>query len=140
MRAVIAFVVAMAAGSASAADVTVRVHGVANDHGAVVVGICTEDVFVGGTCAFRGTSPARGGTVPVVITGVAPGAYAVRAYHDENANNRIDRNFLGIPLEGFGFGNDAKVVLSPPSFADAAITVDEGGAEIALSLRYWLSR
>ncbi|CAO3424846.1 DUF2141 domain-containing protein [Azospirillum doebereinerae] len=136
MRVTIALAVALMAGSADAADVVVHVRGVANDRGEIVVGICAADVFIGGTCAYRGMAPARSGTVPVVIAGVAPGTYAVRAYHDENGNHRIDRNLLGIPLEGYGFGNDARVVLAPPSFADAAITVGEGGAETGLTLRY----
>ncbi|WP_448191538.1 DUF2141 domain-containing protein [Azospirillum sp. sgz301742] len=132
----VALIGALMARHADAADVVVRVQGVANDRGEVVVGICTADMFIGGTCAHRGTAPARPGTVLVVVAGVAPGTYAVRAYHDENGNRRIDRNFLGIPTEGYGFGNDARVTFAPPSFADAAITVGGGGAETALTLRY----
>ncbi|WP_371307099.1 DUF2141 domain-containing protein [Azospirillum sp. TSA2s] len=41
-----------------------------------------------------------------------------------------------IPLEGDGFGNDPRIMLAPPSFADASITVGEGGAETGLTLRY----
>lgn len=127
---------ALGAGTAGAAEFTVRVQGVANDRGVVVVALCAADVFMGGRCAHRGTAPARPGTVPVLVAGVPAGIYAVRAYHDENANGRLDRNIVGIPLEGYGFGNDARVILAPPSFADAAITVGEHGAETPLTLRY----
>ena len=136
MRVAIILVMVLFARFAHAADVLVSVHGVANNRGEIVVGICSADVFIGGTCAYGGTAPARPGTVTVMVPGVVPGTYAVRAYHDENGNHRIDRNLLGIPLEGYGFGNDARVVLAPPSFADAAITVGEGGAETGLTLRY----
>lgn len=136
LGAAIAAVIALGAGNAAAAEVTVRVRGVANDRGFVVVALCTADVFIGGRCALRGAAPARPGTVPVVVGDVPPGTYAVRAYHDENANGHIDRNMFGIPQEGYGFGNDARVVLAPPSFADAAIVVGERGTETALTLRY----
>lgn len=126
----------LTAGRVEAADVLVHVRGVANDRGEIVVGVCTAETFIGGACAHRGTASARPGMVSVLVAGVAPGTYAIRAYHDENANHRIDRSFLGIPLEGYGFGNDARPVLAPPSFTDAAITVGERGAETALTLRY----
>ncbi|MBL8685144.1 MAG: DUF2141 domain-containing protein [Myxococcales bacterium] len=46
----------------------------------------------------------------------AAGTYAIAFGHDENTNGRVDQGFLGIPLEGYGFSNDARPVLSPPSF------------------------
>jgi len=40
--------------------------------------------------------------------GVAAGTYAVSAFHDENSNGKLDRNFMGIPREGVGASNNAK--------------------------------
>ncbi|MEM6841302.1 MAG: DUF2141 domain-containing protein [Bacteroidota bacterium] len=37
------------------------------------------------------------------------GKYAVSIYQDLNANGELDRNFLGIPKEPVGFGNNHKV-------------------------------
>jgi len=130
----------LATSPAVAGEVAVRVQGVRNDQGSVVVGVCTEDVFIGGTCAFRVSVPARSGIVTVSVSDVPPGTYAIRVYHDENGNMRIDRNFLGVPLEGFGFSNDAPVRMAPPSFKDAAITVGQGRLDTALTLRYWVSQ
>src|SRR5215470_4023791 len=42
------------------------------------------------------------------FSGIAPGTYAVSAFHDENSNGKLDTNFLGIPREGVGASNDAK--------------------------------
>jgi uncharacterized protein (DUF2141 family) len=47
-----------------------------------------------------GKAPAYPGTVTVRVTGVAPGNYAVQAFHDENDNLVIDRTILGLPREG----------------------------------------
>lgn len=140
MTAPLALVLLVAAAPAMAGEVAVRVQGVRNDQGSVVVGVCTEEVFIGGTCAFRATVPAQAGAVTVTVPDVPPGTYAVRVYHDENGNERIDRNFLGVPLEGFGFSNDAPVRMAPPSFKDAAVTVGAGRLETTLTLRYWLSQ
>jgi uncharacterized protein (DUF2141 family) len=54
---------------------------------------------------------------------VPPGRYAVAVLHDENSNHKLDRNFLHIPKEGFGFANNPHLGLSPPKWDDAAVTV-----------------
>ena len=68
---------------------------------------------------------------------VPPAEYAVAAYHDENANGRLDTGFMGIPLEGFGASNDAVGTMGPPSF-DAAKFVYRGNGigTIRIALRY----
>ncbi|MGE0788795.1 MAG: DUF2141 domain-containing protein [Sandaracinaceae bacterium] len=48
-----------------------------------------------------------------------PAEYAVAVFHDENANNDLDRNFLGIPSEGTGASNDAYNMFGPPSYDNA---------------------
>ena len=45
--------------------------------------------------------------------------YAIAIYHDKNSNDEFD-TFLSIPQEKFGFSNDAKVFLGPPSFSEAS--------------------
>jgi uncharacterized protein (DUF2141 family) len=54
-----------------------------------------------------------------------PGTYAFTAFHDENLNNKLDTNFLGIPKESFGFSNNPKIFFGPPSFEKASIEVLE---------------
>ena len=71
------------------------------------------------------------------FSGLAPGTYAVAVYHDENDNNRFDKNPVGFPLEGFGFSNDAPAFLGPPSFAEAAVRVPAEGAAIIIRMTYW---
>ena len=78
-------------------------------------------------------------TGPVATLCVAvsrPGTYAIAIYHDENNNHHFDRNFLGLPVEGYGFSNDAPTMLGPPSFSAARITVEPGVHRIAIRLRY----
>lgn len=72
----------------------------------------------------------------VVFKGVAPGTYALAVYHDENGNRRFDQGLFGIPLEGYAFSNGATGFLGPPSFADAAVKVPEGGARITIPMSY----
>ena len=50
---------------------------------------------------------------------------AVVAYHDKNANGKLDRNFLGIPSEPYGFSNNPSTLFGPPSFERASFEVDQ---------------
>ena len=66
----------------------------------------------------------------------APGTYAVAVYHDENDNHHFDKNFFGLPAEGYGFSNDAPAPFGPPSFESARLVVRPGDNRIAIHLRY----
>ena len=51
------------------------------------------------------------------------GVYAIALFVDANKNLKIDKNFLGIPKEQFGFSNNAMGKLSAPSFEQAKFEV-----------------
>jgi len=51
----------------------------------------------------------------ISIENLSPGKYVFKYFHDENDNEEIDTNWIGIPKEGFGFSNNAKGVFGPPS-------------------------
>jgi uncharacterized protein (DUF2141 family) len=67
---------------------------------------------------------------------VPRGRYAVVAIHDENSNMKLDRNFFGIPKEGFGFSNNPKVFLAAPSFQAASVPVSCPATRIEIRLIY----
>jgi uncharacterized protein (DUF2141 family) len=67
---------------------------------------------------------------------VPPGRYGVVVIHDENSNMKLDRNFFGIPKEGFGFSGNPRVVLSAPSFQVASVPVKCPTTEIGIKLIY----
>jgi uncharacterized protein (DUF2141 family) len=65
-----------------------------------------------------------------------PGDYGVAVIHDENSNHHLDRNFLGVPKEGFGFANNPHVLLSAPSMKAALAHVGCPSTEISVHLQY----
>lgn len=52
----------------------------------------------------------------IIINNLKPGKYSFKYFHDENKNEKLDTNILGIPKEGFGFSNNAKGTFGPPAF------------------------
>jgi len=66
---------------------------------------------------------ASGDTVVAMFQGLGAGRYAVAVYQDENRNGKLDKNFLGMPTEPYGFSNDARGSMGPPSFDAAAVDI-----------------
>jgi len=60
------------------------------------------------------------------------GEYAVKVFHDENGNDKLDTRIFGIPAERYGFSNNARGTLGPPDFSDARFVLDT--AEHAISI------
>lgn len=67
---------------------------------------------------------------------IPPGTYAVSAFHDENSNDKLDTNFLGIPREGVGASNNAKGHFGPPKFSAAAFQYSGGRSDLKISINY----
>jgi len=70
------------------------------------------------------------------FSGIAPGTYAVSAFHDENSNGKLDINFMGIPREGVAASNDARGRLGPPKFNDAAFQVSGDQVNLKITITY----
>lgn len=54
---------------------------------------------------------------------IPDGEYAIAFFIDANGNKKLDKNFLGIPKEQYGFSNNAMGTLSAPSFEQAKFKV-----------------
>lgn len=48
------------------------------------------------------------------IEGVADGVYAIALWHDENRDEKLNYNFLGIPKEGLAFSENGRPRITPP--------------------------
>ena len=123
--------------SSTSATVTVIVQGVHSAGGHVLVAICPRAAFLMPHCAYKGRAPSHAGDVQVSVSGIPPGTYAAQAYQDETDAGHIRRTLLGLPEDGLGFSNDARMMFGPPHFDDAAFTVGPAGVTIHLRLRYY---
>ncbi|WP_395333078.1 DUF2141 domain-containing protein [Novosphingobium sp. BL-8H] len=132
--------VGMATGGAvtGGAVLTIDIGNVRVSKGRVHVDICPESRFLKDDCPYSAEAPAQAGVTRVIARSVPAGRYAVQAFLDENGNGKVDRALFGIPKEGVGFSNDAKITLGPPKFADAAFNYNGGAQTIRFSLRYFM--
>lgn len=77
-------------------------------------------------------------TSTIIFKSVPPGTYAVAILHDENNNQKMDKNMLGIPKEGYGFSNNATAAFGPPSYKKASFTHTAAAASsIQIKAKYF---
>ena len=69
------------------------------------------------------------------IKGLNYGTYAISVLHDENANNKLDTNFLGMPKEGTGVSNNPDND-GPPSYNDAKFMLVENNKVNIIIMKY----
>jgi uncharacterized protein (DUF2141 family) len=80
---------------------------------------------------FRGEyAPKKGGVGICEFNNVPAGTYAATVLDDTNSNGKMDFSPLGMPKKGYGFSNNAKATVlppSPPSFKAASFSYSGSG-------------
>lgn len=117
----------------------VEVSGMRSDGGDITVTLYPDDEkkFLAKTGKMARVRPKT--VTPVTeacFTLPAPGVYAVAVYHDEDGDHDFARNLLGLPMEGFGFSNDAPTPIGLPQFSKVRFRAAPGDTTIKIKLRY----
>ncbi len=81
--------------------------------------------------------PAISGSTVVVFEDLQPGGYAVSVIHDSNKNGELDKNFFGIPTEGFGFLNGVMGRFGPPKFDQTKVIWTGEKQNVKVPLKYF---
>jgi uncharacterized protein (DUF2141 family) len=140
MRAIVTalLMLAVTESAASAGDLTVTIDGVDNANGSVLGALyANESTFLNpASAAQRFKVKAATGAIVYVFHNVGSGRYALSVFHDANDNGHLDRNDLGVPVEGYGFSNDALGSGGPPKFQQAAFDFDGKAQAITIELNY----
>ena len=136
-RILLAALLALMPLAASAATLTVEVENVGKKGGVLRLSLYDEASWLNDNSEpiVSADVPAVSPRTIVVLKGIAPGIYGVKSYQDANRNGKFDQNFIGWPLERYGFSNDARPVLSEPGFDRTKFTVSDGDNLIAIHLQ-----
>ena len=117
----------------------VHVHGIRNASGtvkAVLYGPDPKSFLVKGQKADKEREPAREGSMTLCVAAPEEGKYAVVVYHDENDNHKFDRNWIGLPTEGFGVSNNPSLFLAAPKFEESSFEVTGEVTHVDVEMRY----
>lgn len=113
----------------------VEVAGVKSSDGTINVAVYNEaDGFLKFENVFLSDSAkASQGKTELLIQDLPNGEYALAVFHDENGNDELDTNWLGIPKEPIGFSIGHMKTFGPPNFKECAFKVTSDKA-IKISL------
>lgn len=118
----------------------VNVSGMHSDKGTIVITIYPDqaDHFLDGK--YKVARQKRAVTLPVThacFVVSVPGYYAVALFHDKNGNHHFDTNWLGIPVEGYGFSRNPRLFFGPPDLSDVRVAVHVGDNPIQVEMQHY---
>ena len=79
---------------------------------------------------------AQEGETGLCLPAPSSGRYSVALYHDENGNKEFDRDFLGIPTEGYGFSQNPGFRFGKPDVEETLFTIDGESTSLQVSILY----
>lgn len=111
-----------------ASDLTLTLNGLKSAQGQVVVALFdSEAAFKSKAAPVRtATAPAQADRVEIAWRDLPPGRYAAVAYHDRNADGRLNVLPIGLPTEPYAISNDAPARFGPPAWKAAVFEVHAG--------------
>ena len=122
---------------AQTGTITVEISGIQGTEGQISIGLYTsEEGFPKTEKSYKGLNiRVTGEEVVAAFQDVPAGTYAIAVFHDTNSNGKLDKNFLGIPKEGYAFSNNVFGTFGPPDFEDASFEFD-GNKTVKIKMRY----
>ncbi len=93
--------------NAHAAELTVNINDISAVEGHLMISLYADKE------SYYQGNPARSNKVKItkaqekiVFKDLADGDYAIKLYQDQNDNDKLDLNMLGVPKESYGFSNN----------------------------------
>jgi uncharacterized protein (DUF2141 family) len=130
----------LAADGPGTATLAVHFIGLKSSQGAVMVAVYNSEAAYenSGTASEAATRTVKleikDGTAVTTLEGVAPGQYAIKAFHDLNGDSKLNTNLFGIPTEPVAFSNDAPVHMHAPSWKETVFVVHAGDNAISIHI------
>jgi uncharacterized protein (DUF2141 family) len=151
MRTLLTVLLILFAPAVTATELRITLEGIRSSQGTILIGLydslesftraialSDKDGFLNDPDRFAAVAlranPAMKSAV--VLTNLDPGQYAIILFHDENGNGKLDKNALGVPTEPYGFSNNVRGFLGPPSFEEAVMKVNADDKAVRIVLIY----
>ena len=124
--------------SESPSSVLIEVSGFKNTRGTLNCRLFTKAAdFPDGEGIVTLRVPITGSNTSCSFSNVEPGTYAIAVVHDENGNGKLDKNFVGVPSEGYGVSNNKTYALSAPKWDESSFAIGATESKALLvKLRY----
>ena len=136
------FLLILPAAVLDAQNVEVTITGIRNSKGQMGIGVFRDNESFRKEKAYLelafGKKEVSNGEMKIRFT-LPPGTYGIALLDDENSDDVMEYNFLGMPKEGFGFSDYYHTGLTMPKFDAFRFDVVEGQKKsINIRIRYIL--
>jgi uncharacterized protein (DUF2141 family) len=119
----------------------VLVTGLDNNDGQLLVALYDDSKsYLGETPTIGANRVITGKEEFVRFDGLPYGQYAVVVLHDLNKDMDMNKNFLGIPTEGYGFSNNVMGKCGPPSYDQARFDFAQRYETKIIDLQYGIPK
>ncbi len=132
-----ALALAAADETASKASLEIAFQNIETQEGAIMAALFAdaESYDEGGAPVASFRLQVDGSTVTKRLEDLAPGAYAIRAYHDVDGDGELDTNLFGVPTEPYAFSNNASGRKGPAKIDAAAFSIQAGENAHAINIQ-----
>jgi uncharacterized protein (DUF2141 family) len=112
-------------------SLSIKINNIKSNKGEIALRLTSsiEDVTIGRIASIHDNA------CIIKIDSLSSGIYRLSYFHDENSNDKLDTNWMGIPIEGYGFSNNAKSNFGSPSIEEREFEIKEN-LEIKLIPKY----
>jgi uncharacterized protein (DUF2141 family) len=110
-----------------ASDITVEITNLLNKNGNLSIGLYNknDDTFSKISQYYKGINLKIHSDKEIyTFKNIPNGVYAISTIHDENENKKLDKNFLGIPTEGYGFSNNIRPMFRGANFEESKFVLN----------------
>jgi uncharacterized protein (DUF2141 family) len=87
-------------------------------------------------CFRRQVVKIEKGHCAVTFLNLPKDTYCLSVHHDDNSNEKMDTNVLGIPTEGWGISNNIKLFMRLPDFEECSFRLVGKDTTINVEMRY----
>lgn len=115
--------------TSQASELALTIDGFQNDRGSALIALVnSRKTFEDRNDELPSYKSARvnivNGKAQYLFRSVPQGEYAIKIFHDQNDNQHLDKGFLGIPTEDYGFSNNVSGTFGPPDYDEAMFIIN----------------
>ena len=111
-----------------AGNINVKITNILNQNGNIAIGLYNKDdgTFTDMSKYYKGVNLKIDiQEVIYIFKNIPNGTYAISVIHDENKNQKLDKNFFGIPKEGYGFSNNVRPIFRGANFEESKFRLND---------------
>jgi len=120
----------------SVGTLTINITGFESDEGFAMISVVNSQKGFDESVSYRKFKcRIKDGRVAQLVENLEFGEYGVKIFHDKNENGKIDTRMFGIPVERYGFSNNARGKFEPPKYEEVKFMFEKHEMAISVEVK-----